>query len=92
MLHRDACQSNDLYFVQLEISTVIKKVCQNITRRELFFYLSHGNHKSVKPRSSLTFPVLAGGKLSLWAVGSDSGVDIIVPVVIKIEVTANHLE
>jgi hypothetical protein len=36
--------------------------------------------------------LLAGGKLSLWAVGSDSGVDIIVPVVIKIEVTANPLE
>jgi hypothetical protein len=36
--------------------------------------------------------LLAGGKLSLWAVGNDSGVDIIVPVVIKIEVTANLLE
>lgn len=36
--------------------------------------------------------LLAGGRLSLWAVGSDSGVDIIVPVVIKIEVTANPLE
>jgi len=36
--------------------------------------------------------LLVGGKLSLWAVGRGSGVDIIVPVVIKIEVTANPLE
>lgn len=36
--------------------------------------------------------LLASGKLSLWAVGSDSGVDIIVPVVFKIEVAANPLE
>jgi hypothetical protein len=36
--------------------------------------------------------ILAGGKLSLWAVGSGSSVDIIVPVVIKIKVTANPLE
>ena len=36
--------------------------------------------------------LLAGGKLSLWAVGRGSGVDIIVPVVIKIKVTANPLE
>jgi hypothetical protein len=41
-----------------------------------------------------SFPesLLAGGKLSLWAVGSGSGVDIIVPVVIKIKITANPLE
>jgi hypothetical protein len=36
--------------------------------------------------------LLAGGKLSLWAVGSGSGVDIIAPVVIKIKVTVNPLE
>jgi hypothetical protein len=36
--------------------------------------------------------LLMGGKLSLWAVGSGSGVDIIVPVFIKIKVTANPLE
>ena len=36
--------------------------------------------------------LLTGGKLSLWAVGRGSDVDIIVPVVIKIEVTVNPLE
>ena len=36
--------------------------------------------------------LLAGGKLSLWAVGSGTDIDIIVPVVIRIEVTANPLE
>jgi hypothetical protein len=36
--------------------------------------------------------LLTGGKLSLWAVGSGSGIDIIVPVVIRVEVTANPLE
>ena len=36
--------------------------------------------------------LLTGGKLSLWGAGSGSGVDIIVPVVIKIKVTANPLE
>jgi hypothetical protein len=36
--------------------------------------------------------LLAGEKLSLWAVGSASGVDIIVPVVIKIKITVNPLE
>lgn len=36
--------------------------------------------------------LLADGKLSLWAVGSGSDVDIIVPVVIKIKVTVNPLE
>jgi hypothetical protein len=36
--------------------------------------------------------LLTGGKLSLWAVGSGSGVDIIVPMRIRIEVTANPLE
>jgi hypothetical protein len=36
--------------------------------------------------------LLTGGKLSLWAVATGSGVDIIVPVVIKVEITANPLE
>ena len=36
--------------------------------------------------------LLADEKISLWAVGSVSGVDIIVPVVIKIKITANLLE
>jgi hypothetical protein len=36
--------------------------------------------------------LLVGGKLSLWAVGRGFGIDIIVPVVIKIRVTANPLE
>jgi hypothetical protein len=36
--------------------------------------------------------LLVGEKLSLWAVGSGSGVDIIVPVIIKIKVTVNPLE
>ncbi|MFO7665069.1 MAG: hypothetical protein R6V76_00415 [Desulfobacterales bacterium] len=36
--------------------------------------------------------LLAGGKLSLWAVGSGVDIDMIVPVVIRIEVTANPLE
>ena len=36
--------------------------------------------------------LLAGGKLSLWAAGSGSGVNIIVPVVINIEITVNPLE
>jgi len=36
--------------------------------------------------------LLASGRVSLWAVGSGPGVDIIVPVEIKIEITANPLE
>jgi hypothetical protein len=36
--------------------------------------------------------LLGSGKLSIWAVGSGSGVDIIVPVVLKIKVTVNPLE
>jgi hypothetical protein len=36
--------------------------------------------------------LLTGGKLSLWVVGRGSDVDIIVPVVIKVEITANPLE
>jgi len=36
--------------------------------------------------------LLVSGKLTLWAAGSGSGVDIIVPVVIKIKVTVNPLE
>jgi hypothetical protein len=36
--------------------------------------------------------LLNGGKLSLWAVGSGSGVNIILPITIKIKVTANPLE
>jgi hypothetical protein len=36
--------------------------------------------------------LLVAGKLSIWAVGSGSSVDIIEPVVIKIEVTVNPLE
>jgi hypothetical protein len=36
--------------------------------------------------------LLAGGKLSLWATGSGSGVHIIAPVVIKIKITVNPLE
>lgn len=36
--------------------------------------------------------LLMSGKLSLWAVANGSGVDIIVPVVIKVEVTVNPLE
>lgn len=36
--------------------------------------------------------LLTNGKLSLWAVATGSGVDVIVPVVIKVEITANPLE
>ncbi len=36
--------------------------------------------------------LLNGGKLSLWAVGSGSGVNIILPITIKIKVIANPLE
>lgn len=36
--------------------------------------------------------LLNNGKFSLWAVGNDSGVEIILPAVINIEVTANLLE
>jgi len=36
--------------------------------------------------------LLASGKLSLWAVGSGADINMIVPVVIKIEVTVNPLE
>jgi hypothetical protein len=36
--------------------------------------------------------LLGSGKLSLWAVGTGSGVDIIMPVEIKIEVTVNVFE
>ncbi len=36
--------------------------------------------------------LLVGGRLSLWAAGSGSGVDIIVPAVIKIKITVNPLE
>ncbi len=36
--------------------------------------------------------LLAGGKLSLWAVGNGLGIDIIMPVVIKINITANPFE
>jgi len=36
--------------------------------------------------------LLDNGKFYLWAAGSGSGVDIIVPVVIKIKVTANPFE
>lgn len=36
--------------------------------------------------------LLNGGKLSLWAVGSGSGVNIILPITIKIKIIANPLE
>ena len=36
--------------------------------------------------------LLAAGKLSLWAVGTGSGIDVIVPVVVKVKVIANPLE
>jgi hypothetical protein len=36
--------------------------------------------------------LLDGGKLSLWAVGSGSGVDIILPITIKVKVIANPFE
>jgi hypothetical protein len=36
--------------------------------------------------------LLNSGRLSIWAVGSGAGVDIIVPAVIKIKVTVNPLE
>ncbi|MCL2670092.1 MAG: hypothetical protein FWE89_05340 [Syntrophaceae bacterium] len=36
--------------------------------------------------------VLASGKISLWAIGSGTGIDVIVPVYIQIEVTVNPFE